>query len=191
LSPKNKAKAFEKLVLPLIDPLYAYAYALTSRGENAEDLVQETLLKAYRSFDSFREGTNLKAWLYRILKNTFINEFHYQKRYEDLNGEVSSDEEYDKLVASGRVKLEKSETEVELFTNALDDEVVKALDSLPPEFKEAVYMADVEEMSYERISEIMEVPIGTVRSRISRGRKLLQVKLRKYAEESGYLKGDN
>jgi RNA polymerase sigma-70 factor (ECF subfamily) len=190
LSPNDKAKLFEKRTLPFLDPLYSYAHALTGNGVEAEDLVQETFLKAYRAFDSFREGTNLKAWLFRILKNTFINEFHYKKRYEEFAGDGSEDEAYEKLIATRKTEAEQPNVEKDVFDSSFGDEVAQALDALPPEFRSAVYMADVEEMSYEEIAEAMEIPIGTVRSRIARGRRILQIRLRKYAEDSGYIKGD-
>jgi RNA polymerase sigma-70 factor (ECF subfamily) len=190
VSPNNRAKHFENLTLPLLDPLYSYACALTGNGTEAEDLVQETFLKAFRAFDSFKEGTNLKAWLFRILKNTFINEFHQKKRYEALDGDGSDAEAYEKLIASRKTESKQSEVEREFFENAFGDEVVEALEALPPEFKSAIFMADVQEMTYEEIADFMEIPIGTVRSRISRGRKILQLRLRKYAEDSGYLRGD-
>lgn len=189
MSPSRKAKTFEQLTLPFIDPLYSYAFSLTGNSAEAEDLVQETFLKAFRAFDSFKQGTNMKAWLFRILKNSFINEFHQKKRYEALDGNGSEDEAYEKLIASRKTDAQQSDVEKEFFENTFGDEVVAALDALPPEFKSAVYMADVQEMTYEEISEVMEVPIGTVRSRISRGRKLLQLRLRQYAEDSGYIRG--
>jgi RNA polymerase sigma-70 factor (ECF subfamily) len=190
LSPNDKAKLFEKRTLPLLDPLYAYAHALTGNGAEAEDLVQETYLKAFRAFNSFTEGTNLKAWLFRILKNTFINEFHQKKRYENFGADGSEDEAYEKLIATRKAEAERSNVERDVFNGSFGDEVAQALENLPPEFRSAVYMADVEEMTYEEIAESLEIPIGTVRSRIARGRRILQLRLRKYAEDSGYIKGD-
>lgn len=190
MPPHDKAKLFEKHTLPFLDPLYAYAHALTGNGAEAEDLVQETFLKAFRAFDSFTEGTNLKAWLFRILKNTFINEFHQKKRYESLGGDGSEDEAYEKLIATRKMEAVRPNVEKDVFDGSFGDEVAQALNALPPDFKSAVFMADVEEMSYEEIADVMEIPVGTVRSRIARGRKILQLRLRKYAEDSGYIKGD-
>lgn len=190
MSPKQRAQSFERLALPFLDPLYSYAFTLTSNSTEAEDLVQETFLKAFRAFESFREGTNLKAWLFRILKNTFINEFHQKKRYEALDGNGSDDEAYEKLIASRKIESKQSEVEKEFFEDTFGDEVVEALNSLPPDFKSAVFMADVQEMSYEEIADIMDIPIGTVRSRISRGRKILQMRLREYAKDSGYIRDE-
>lgn len=189
VSSKRKAQAFEKLALPLLDSLYSYAFALTGNGTEAEDLVQETFLKAFRAFESFTQGTNLKAWLFRILKNTFINEFHQKKRYEALDGDNSVDEAYERLIAGNKTEMKTPDVEQQAVEDAFGDEVVEAMEALPPEFKSAVYMADVQEMSYEEISGVMNVPIGTVRSRISRGRKMLQLRLRQYAEDAGYIRG--
>ncbi|MBI4721386.1 MAG: sigma-70 family RNA polymerase sigma factor [Chitinivibrionia bacterium] len=189
MPPHDKAKLFEKHTLPYLDPLYAYAHSLTGNGVEAEDLVQETFLKAFRAFDSFKDGTNLKAWLFRILKNTFINEFHQKKRFEEFGGNGSEDEAYEKLIAAQKTEAAQPNVEKDVFGGSFGDEVAQALDALPPEFRTAIYMADVEEMSYEEIAEVMEIPIGTVRSRIARGRKILQVRLRKYAKDAGYIKG--
>lgn len=183
MSPETKKKVFEKLALPHLDGLYRYAYALLGDSDKAEDLVQETFLRAFNGFESFQEGTNIRAWLFRILKNTFINQFHREKRYEELNGDLPQDEAYEKLVATGKAALQSHSG----AQNGFGDEVSKALEGIPQEFRNAVYLADVEELAYEEIASILDVPVGTVRSRIARGRKLLQLKLRSYAVEEGYI----
>src|SRR5437879_8401408 len=165
--------------------LYTAALRMTRNPSEAEDLVQETYLKAYRAFDSFQEGTNLKAWLYKILTNTFINSYRARRRRPEQT-ELDDVEDlylYRRLggleaVAAGR----SAEEEVmDLFTDA---EVKDAMESLPEQFRMAVLLADVEGFSYKEIADIMDVPIGTVMSRIHRGRRALQKKLWDYAERN-------
>src|SRR5436853_1229365 len=166
--------------------LYAAALRMTRNPADAEDLVQETYLKAYRSFDSFQQGTNLKAWLYKILTNTFINAYRARRRRPEQT-ELDEAEDlylYRRLggleaVAAGR----SAEEEVmDLFTDA---EVKEALESLPEQFRMAVLLADVEGFSYKEIADIMDVPIGTVMSRLHRGRKQLQTRLWDFGREHG------
>jgi len=168
--------------------LYAAALRMTRNPADAEDLVQETYLKAYRSFDSFQQGTNLKAWLYKILTNTFINAYRARRRRPEQT-ELDEAEDlylYRRLggleaVAAGR----SAEEEVmDLFTDA---EVKEALESLPEQFRMAVLLADVEGFSYKEIADIMEVPIGTVMSRLHRGRKQLQKRLWEFGRDRGLL----
>src|SRR3989442_13444104 len=165
--------------------LYSAAMRMTRNPADAEDLVQETYLKAYRSFDSFQEGTNLKAWLYKILTNTFINSYRARRRRPEQT-ELDDVEDlylYRRLggleaVAAGRSAEEEG---MDLFTDA---EVKDAMESLPEQFRMAVLLADVEGFSYKEIADIMDVPIGTVMSRIHRGRRALQKKLWDYAERN-------
>ena len=166
--------------------LYTAALRMTRNPADAEDLVQETYLKAYRSFDSFQEGTNLKAWLYKILTNTFINSYRARRRRPEQT-ELDDVEDlylYRRLggleaVAAGR----SAEEEVmDLFTDA---EVKDALESLPEQFRMAVLLADVEGFSYKEIADIMDVPIGTVMSRIHRGRRALQKALYEFGQARG------
>src|SRR5437016_5566513 len=166
--------------------LYTAALRMTRNPADAEDLVQETYLKAYRSFDSFQEGTNLKAWLYKILTNTFINSYRARRRRPEQT-ELDDVEDlylYRRLggleaVAAGR----SAEEEVmDLFTDA---EVKEALESLPEQFRMAVLLADVEGFSYKEIADIMDVPIGTVMSRIHRGRRALQKALYEFGQARG------
>jgi RNA polymerase sigma-70 factor (ECF subfamily) len=177
---------FAELAMPYMSPLYSAALRMTRNPADAEDLVQETYLRAYRGFGGFEEGTNLKAWLYKILTNTFINSYRSKKRRPD---EVDLDETEDfylfrrlgglEAAAAGRTP----EAEV---LDAMPDEVVKeALESLPEQFRMAVLLADVEGFSYKEIAEIMDVPIGTVMSRLHRGRKQLQQRLWAYGREHG------
>src|ERR671910_2506900 len=174
---------FEREVLPLLPNLYGAALRMTRNPQDAEDLVQETYLRAYRGFSGFREGTNLRAWVYRILTNTFINSYRKKQR-EPLT--VPDDDTpdwylYDKLGASN---VEAS-AESEVLENIPDEDVQRALEELPEGFRMAVLLADVEGFSYKEIAEIMGVPIGTVMSRLHRGRKALQKALWETVRERG------
>jgi RNA polymerase sigma-70 factor (ECF subfamily) len=177
---------FERDVLPLIPNLYGAALRLTRNPQDAEDLVQETYLRAYRGFTSFQEGTNLRAWMYRILTNTFINSYRKKQRQPV----TVSDEDiedwylYDKLGESG---VEAS-AESEVLEKIPDEDVQKALEDLPENFRMAVLLADVEGFSYKEIAEILEIPIGTVMSRLHRGRKALQKALWETVRERGIVR---
>jgi RNA polymerase sigma-70 factor (ECF subfamily) len=175
---------FERDVLPLLPNLYAAALRMTRNPADAEDLVQDTYLRAFRGFSGFKEGTNLKAWLYRILTNSFINTYRKKQRQpQTVEGPDDIDEWYlfDKL--GGRNVELSAETEV---LDKIPDEAVKgALESLPENFRLPVLLADVEGFSYKEIAEIMDTPIGTVMSRLHRGRKALQKALWDTAKERG------
>jgi RNA polymerase sigma-70 factor, ECF subfamily len=175
---------FERDVLPLLPNLYAAALRMTRNPTDAEDLVQDTYLRAFRGFSGFKEGTNLKAWLYRILTNSFINTYRKKQRQpQTVEGPDDMDEWYlfDKL--GGRNVELSAETEV---LDRIPDEAVKgALESLPENFRLPVLLADVEGFSYKEIAEIMDTPIGTVMSRLHRGRKALQKALWDTAKERG------
>ena len=177
---------FAEQAMPLMSSLYSAALRMTRNPSDAEDLVQETYLKAYRGFGGFTEGTNLKAWLYRILTNTSINSYRSKKRRPD---ETELDEAEDlylyrrlgglEAVAAGR------SAEDELMDYFTDQEVKDAIESLPEQFRIAVLLADVEGFSYKEIAEIVDVPIGTVMSRLHRGRKALQKRLFDFASQRG------
>ncbi len=177
---------FERDVLPLLPSLYGAAMRMTRNRSDAEDLVQETYLRAYRGFAGFQEGTNLKAWLYRILTNSYINTYRKKQRQpQTVEGPDDIDEWYlfDKL--GGRNVEVSAETEV---LDKIPDEAVKAaLESLPENFRLPVLLADVEGFSYKEIAEIMDTPIGTVMSRLHRGRKALQKALWDTAKERGLI----
>ncbi len=186
---EDKIKAFETAALEHIDSLFNVGMRMTRNREEAEDLVQETYLKVHRFSHTFKEGSNLKAWLFKILRNTFINTFrkkirepkevHYNE-VEDfyLFHKVKSDRASEDYSSGGS-------TDVYEF---LEDEVKNAVDNLPIAFKEVVLYSDIEDLSYGEISEIIECPIGTVKSRLFRARRLLQKSLWDYANERGYLK---
>jgi len=179
---------FAELAMPFMDSLYAGAMRMTRNAADAEDLVQETYLRAFRGFGGFEEGTNLKAWLYRILTNTFINRYRQQKRRPE-ESDIEDIEDfylYRRLGGLDEARISKSaeDTMLELFT---DDEVKEALESLPETFRMAVLLADVEGFAYKEIAEILDIPIGTVMSRLHRGRKALQKRLYEFAVERGLI----
>ena len=183
LSREKKQQIFENEFLPHIDALYNFAYHLTYNEEDANDLVQETYLKAYRFIESYDEGTNAKAWLFKILKNAFINE--YRKRvkqptkvdYEEIINYHESEEES---------HLGSLDLRQEVFQGMIGDEVTKALNALPVDFRTTVLLCDIEGFTYEEIAKIVDIPIGTVRSRLHRARNMLKEMLNEYAKKRGY-----
>ncbi len=174
---------FEREVLPLLPNLYSAALRMTRNPADAEDLVQETYLRAYRGFSGFEEGTNLRAWMYRILTNTFINSYRKKQREPVTVQEDDLDEWYlyDKLGESG---VEPS-AEAEVIRSMPDEDVQRALEALPEGFRLAVLLADVEGFSYKEIAEILGIPIGTVMSRLHRGRRALEKALWETVRERG------
>ena len=188
----NRRKEFEDIAMEHLDSLYNMAIRLVYNKEAAEDLVQETYLKAYRFFDTFQKGTNIKAWLFKILRNTFINKYRKAVNlpseifYEDVES-VNSSLPYKQESDSGEL-TDTLETKYSDLGNLMEDDVKHAIDSLPIEYKEAILLSDVEELSYNDIAEITNVPIGTVKSRLNRGRKLLQKSLWEYAKDRGFIK---
>jgi RNA polymerase sigma-70 factor (ECF subfamily) len=174
---------FEREVLPLLPNLYSAALRMTRNPADAEDLVQETYLRAYRGFSGFEEGTNLRAWMYRILTNTFINSYRKKQREPVTVQEDDLDEWYlfDKLGESG---VEPS-AEAEVIRSMPDEDVQKALEALPEGFRLAVLLADVEGFSYKEIAQILGIPIGTVMSRLHRGRRALEKALWEKVRERG------
>jgi RNA polymerase sigma-70 factor, ECF subfamily len=174
---------FEREVLPLLPNLYSAALRMTRNPADAEDLVQETYLRAYRGFSGFEEGTNLRAWMYRILTNTFINSYRKKQREPVTVQDDDLDEWYlfDKLGENG---VEPS-AEAEVIRSMPDEDVQKALEALPEGFRLAVLLADVEGFSYKEIAEILGIPIGTVMSRLHRGRRALEKALWERVRERG------
>lgn len=179
-------KEFEELTLPHLDPLYSAALRLTKNDRDAEDLVQDTFLRAYRFFDKFERGTNIKAWLFRILTNTFINRYRRSVKERSIVEGSEKDAVQERFV-SRRATEFASNPEQFLFDRLLSDDVLRAIDELPIDFRLVVILADLQDFSYNEIAEIVGCPVGTVMSRLYRGRKLLQKKLKDYALESGMI----
>ncbi|MDH7569038.1 MAG: sigma-70 family RNA polymerase sigma factor [Armatimonadota bacterium] len=179
-----KGSLFRELTAPHLDALYRSALRMTRREEDAEDLVQDTLVRAYQFFHQFTEGTNFRAWLFKILTNTFINQYRRRaKQPETLSYEEGEDFYlYRRLVESGDSELEDPETLV--LSKLQYEDILKAIDQLPHDYRVAVTLSDVEGFSYKEIAEIMGCPIGTVRSRLNRARRLLQRALWGYLQEA-------
>src|SRR5574337_181653 len=188
----TRRKEFEETAMEHIDSLYNMAVRLVFNKEEAEDLVQETYLKAYRFFDTFQKGTNIKAWLFKILRNTFINKYRKAASmpseifFEDIES-VNTNIPYEQETKSGEL-TDTLETKYNDLSSLMDDDVKHAIDSLPIEYREAILLSDIEELSYKDISEITNVPIGTIKSRLNRGRRLLQKSLWEYAKDKGFIK---
>ncbi len=184
---EQRTARFERDAMPLLDQLYAAALRMTRNPADAEDLVQETYLRAYGAFDSFREGTNLRAWLYRILTNTYIN--GYRKRQRQPVAQPSEEiTDWQLAQAAQHSSSGLRSAEMDALDRLPDTDVKEALSQLPDEFRMAVYLADVEGFAYKEIAEIMGTPIGTVMSRLHRGRKQLRDMLTGVARERGFLR---
>ena len=179
----EKDAQFEKEFMPLITSLYNFAYRLTLDEDDANDLVQETYLKAYRFFNSYEQGTNAKAWLFRILKNSFINDFRKKSKepskvdYQEVESFYNSDDIDENITTDLRV---------ESLQDMIGDEVANALNSLAVDFRTIIILCDLEGFTYEEMAKILDIPIGTVRSRLHRARNLLKDKLRDYAGTMGF-----
>ncbi len=184
---KKLHKEFEQEALPHMDILYNYAMRMTSNPDDAHDLLQETYLKAYRFWDKYEKGTNIRAWLFRIMKNTYINLYRKTVKEPDT---VDYDEIKNFYNTIKDESADPNDLQEKLFGQLLDDEVAKALESLPEDFRTVVILCDIEGLTYEEIADFVECPVGTVRSRLHRGRKLLQVKLFEYAKSRGFIGKD-
>jgi RNA polymerase sigma-70 factor, ECF subfamily len=184
---EQRSARFERDALPFLDQLYAAAMRMTRNPADAEDLVQETYVKAFAAFHQFEEGTNLKAWLYRILTNTFINNYRKRQR-QPQQSNSDTIEDWQLAAAESHTSTGLRSAEMDALDRLPDSDVKEALQRLPEDFRLAVYLADVEGFSYKEIAEIMGTPIGTVMSRLHRGRRGLQRLLGDYARERGLVR---
>ena len=183
--PGELRALFEEQAIPFMDQLYAAAMRMTRNPSDAGDLVQETYAKAYAAFSGFQQGTNLKAWLYRILTNTFINSYRKNQR-QPYQGAIDDLEDWQLGSAESLTQGRTTRSaEAEAIDHLPDSDVKEALQSIPEDFRLAVYLADVEGFSYQEIADIMKTPVGTVMSRLHRGRRMLRELLAEYARERG------
>ena len=178
-------KAFEEEAVIHSKAVYHFALSMTGNPEDANDLVQETYLKAFKYFNNFTKGSNCKAWLFMILKNTFINEYRKKKR-EPFKVNYDDIEDFYETIKPEQIDPEENLDSI--YADTFDDDISKAMAELPENFRSIVFLCDMEGYSYEEIAEHIQCPIGTVRSRLHRARKQLQSKLHKYAEKNGYIK---
>ncbi|HEU5290059.1 MAG TPA: sigma-70 family RNA polymerase sigma factor [Cyclobacteriaceae bacterium] len=182
-SDKQKQDVFDNEFMPHINSMYNFAYRLTFDEDDAKDLVQDTYLKAFRFIDSFQQGTNAKAWLFRILKNSFINDYRKKKKepakvdYQEVETFYNS-EDVDRQITP--------DLRVETLQNLMGDEISNALNSLDVDFRTVIILCDLEGFKYDEMAKILDIPIGTVRSRLHRARNLLKEKLSEYAKKMGY-----
>lgn len=180
---EGKRTVFGDEAIPHMDSLYNFALRMTGEHEEASDLLQETFLKAYRFFDKFERGTNCKAWLFRIMKNSYINRYRKAKKAPETVEFESISDFYHTVRPDGE---EGNDLQSEVFNQLLADEVMTAVEKLPPDFRTVVILCDLEDFTYEEIAEFVDCPVGTVRSRLHRGRRLLREYLADYAREQGY-----
>lgn len=186
-STRRKQEDFQNEALPHSDILYNYALRTTGNQDDARDLLQETFLKAYRFWDKYEKGTNIRAWLFRIMKNSYINRYRKESKEPDKVDYGDVENFYNSIRAEYK---DTNDLQEKLFGNLLGDEVAKALESIPEDFRTVVILCDIEGLTYEEIAEFIDRPIGTVRSRLHRGRKLLQAQLFEYAKKQGIVPND-
>ncbi|MFD2531301.1 sigma-70 family RNA polymerase sigma factor [Gracilimonas halophila] len=180
---QKKQKDFDEEIIPHMDALYNFALRLTTDPNDAEDLVQDTIVKAYRFFSSYEKGTNAKAWMFRILKNSFINNY---RKSSIKPSQVDYDEVSSYYESIRAERTETSDLENLMFREMMDDDLSMALKRLPEDFRTVVLLCDVDGYTYEEIANMLDVPIGTIRSRLHRGRNLLKTELLEYAKTRGY-----
>ncbi len=178
---------FEAAAIPYLDGLYNMAFRLTHNAEDAEDLIQETYFKAYKHYDKFEAGTNLKAWLFRIMKNTFINGYRKRQSQPPQSNFSEIEGSFENLIEAGDGQVKTPEQE--FLAKVLDEDVQRALDALREDYRMVILLVDLEGFSYKEAASILEVPVGTVMSRLYRGRRMLEQVLLEYARNHGYLRG--
>lgn len=185
-SPTSPPKhgAFEREALPHADVLYNFALRMTNNPADAEDLVQETFLKAFRFWSSYEPGTNIRAWLFRIMKNSYINRYRRESRQPEF---VDYDDVKEFHIPEAERQAGRSDLQQAAFRNLLDDDVAGAIRELPDDFRTVLILCDIEGLTYEEIAEFVDVPLGTVRSRLHRARKALRSRLLGYARQRGYV----
>lgn len=187
--PHNRREEFEQVALPHLQALYNFALKLTLDPKAAEELVQETYLRAFRFFDTYRSGTQIRAWLFRILRNTHINRYRAARARPEETDLARIEEGWERTVAEEFLRERQPRSPEEaLLEGVLDEEVEQALAALPEEYREVVLLALVEELSYKEIAQVLSIPIGTVMSRLHRGRKILQARLVDYARRRGIVR---
>ena len=183
-SDKEKYEIFNVEFMPFVDSMYNFAFRLTNDEDDANDLMQDTYLKAFRFINSFERGTNAKAWLFRILKNSFINDYRQKSKepskvdYQEVETTYNSLDDAEVTVTT--------DLRLDTVQDMIGDEVANALNSLPVDFRTVIILCDIEGFTYEEMAKILDIPIGTVRSRLHRARNLLKEKLRSYASSMGY-----
>jgi RNA polymerase sigma-70 factor (ECF subfamily) len=175
---------FEAEAFPHKDILYNFALRTTGDADDAKDLLQETFMKAFRFWDKYEKGTNIRAWLFRIMKNSYINRYRKEAREPGMVDYDDVENFYDSIRDDS---TDTNDLQKRMYSNMLSDEVISALQSLPEDFRTVLILCDIEQLTYEEISDFLNCPIGTVRSRLHRGRKMLEEKLRDYAREIGIL----
>jgi RNA polymerase sigma-70 factor, ECF subfamily len=179
---------FEEIALPHLDSLYGAAFRLTRDPRDAEDLVQDAMLRAYRFWESFQRDSNCKAWLFKILTNTFINSYQKQKRAREVLTAAAAEQETTDGVLVHERALSQRDPRGILLDRSMSEDVARALESLPADFRLAVVLCDVEGLSYKEIADVMDCPVGTVMSRLYRGRRLLQKALEQFARDQGLVR---
>lgn len=188
IADHNGGWNFEAEVLPFMDSLYSTAYRMSRNRQDAEDLLQETYLRAYKYYDKFQEGTNFKAWLFKILKNTFINRYRKRQRQPLKNSFDEIEGSFESKLLESPLTARGATPEEELMVDALDQDVQQALEALPEDYRTAVELADLQGLSYREIADQLGIPLGTVMSRLYRGRRKLEAVLLEYAREYGYIR---
>lgn len=189
MSEEEKQEVFEEEALPHLNALYNYARSISYSDQDAEDLVQETFMRAYRYFHQYTPGTNCKAWLFTILRNLYNTKYKKYKNTPDQVHYEAEEQIYEQIVNEDLSTVIKNPEE-EFFENILPDEIVNAIEDLPEKYRSCIVLSDVEDFSYKEIADILDIPIGTVMSRLHRGRNILKKKLVDFAKEKGVIPED-